>query len=76
LAGGALGLSGSGSKMDKFRSFIGKLKKVNSMMRKHKVLSRAGSMYGKTSLPYAKNVGKAGEVAGKFGYGRRRRRRR
>tara|TARA_R110000782_G_scaffold34302_1_gene82008 strand:- start:87 stop:344 length:258 start_codon:yes stop_codon:yes gene_type:complete len=72
LAGGALGLAGSGSKMKKLKSFINKLERVNASMRRNKVLSRAGAMYAKTDFPYASQIGVAGETAGRLGYGRRR----
>lgn len=50
------------------------LKKVNTKLRSSKFLSRAGKSYGQSGLPGAIYAGKVGEVASKFGYGRRRRR--
>jgi hypothetical protein len=48
------------------------MKKANTFLRKHKALSRAGAMYGRSDLPYAAHVAKAGKVAGNLGYGKPR----
>ena len=54
------------------RKILGFLKKANTFLRKHRVLSRAGAMYGRTALPYSQIASKAGSVAGRLGYGRGR----
>jgi hypothetical protein len=53
-------------------SIFGWLKKANTFLRKHKVLSTAGNLIGKTGLPYASQIGKAGKYAGMAGYGHHR----
>ena len=52
-------------------SIMGWLKSANRFLKKHRVLSTAGSLIGKTGLPYASQIGQAGKVAGVLGYGRR-----
>lgn len=47
------------------------LRKAHDWVKKHKLISRIGSVLGTAGVPYASNV--AG-VAGKLGYGARRRR--
>ena len=47
------------------------LKKAHDWVKKHKLVSRIGSVLGTAGVPYASNI--AG-VASKLGYGRRRRR--
>ena len=68
--GGALRLAGGGGRAKKVMDF---LKKAHGFLRTHKVLSRGAAQYGKTDLPYAKQVGVAGDYTGRLGYGRRRR---
>ena len=48
------------------------LKKANKALKKYKVLSRAGKLYGKTPLPGAYYAGKLGDVASRLGYGRKK----
>ena len=48
------------------------LKKANKALRKYKVLSRAGKLYGKTPLPGAYYAGRLGDMAGRLGYGRKK----
>ena len=48
------------------------LRGVNKKLRSSKFLSRAGKAYSTSGLPGSMYVGKAGEIAGKLGYGRRR----
>jgi hypothetical protein len=50
-------------------SLFGWLKKANSFLRKHKILSTGASLFAKTGLPYASQIGTAGRVAGQLGYG-------
>ena len=50
------------------------LRKVNNKLKSSKVISRMGSAYGKTGLPYSTAVSIVSGVAGKMGYGRHRRR--
>ena len=47
------------------------LRKAHDWIKKHKLVSRIGSVLGSAGVPYA---GSVGSVAGKLGYGRRRRR--
>ena len=51
-------------------SFMGWVKKINSFIKKNKVLSRAGLLLSKTGVPYAKQIGVASKYAGLKGYGR------
>ena len=67
--GGALRLAG-GARGKRIVSF---LKKAHNFIKKHKILSRGAKAYSMTGLPFGGHVGKAGSVAGKLGYGRRRR---
>ena len=46
------------------------LKRAHDFIKKHKLISRIGSVLGSAGVPYA---GSVGSVAGKLGYGRRRR---
>ena len=66
----------SGRKPAAFASRSGRIKnfikKANTFLNKHKVLSRLGARYGATGMPYAAQVGKAAPYAAKLGYGRRR----
>jgi hypothetical protein len=48
------------------------LKRANTHLRKTKMLSKLGSRYGKSGLPYAGSVGTAAGIAQSLGYGRRR----
>jgi hypothetical protein len=50
-------------------SIMSWLKSANRFLKKHKVLSKAGSLISKTGLPYASKIGKAGQMAGVLGYG-------
>jgi hypothetical protein len=52
-------------------SIMSWIKSANRFLKKHKILSTAGSLIGKTGLPYASQIAKAGKVAGVMGYGRR-----
>ena len=58
----------------KFKEFLGK---ANNFLKKSQILSKLGNMYSKVGqvlpLPYAGTVGTAANVAGKMGYGRKRR---
>ena len=64
----------------KGRGFMDFIKKANNWLRKTKVVSRLGGLYGKyggtLGLPGASTVGQIAGVAGQAGYGRRRRMRR
>ena len=55
-------------------SIMGWIRSANNFLRKHKVLSTAGSIIGKTGLPYSSQIGTAGKIAGMAGYGRRMKR--
>ena len=48
------------------------LKKANAALKKYKVLSRAGKLYGKTPLPGSYYAGRLGDMAGRLGYGRKK----
>ena len=50
------------------RKIVKWLGKANGWLRKTKLLSKLGTMYSKTSLPYAANVGKATDVGRTLGY--------
>ena len=58
----------------KFKEFLGK---ANNFLKKSQILSKLGNMYSKVGqvlpLPYAGTVGTAANVAGKMGYGRKKR---
>ena len=66
--GGSLRLAGGGGRADRILKF---LKKANTFLRKNKLLSRGAHAYSKSNLGYAKQVGRAGEYAGRLGYGRK-----
>jgi len=46
--------------------------KANSFLKKTKLLSRVGKLYGMTPLPASGLVSKAARLAGTMGYGRRK----
>lgn len=48
------------------------LRSMARFAKKHKVLSRGAKVYSMTGLPYGGYVSKAGRVAGKAGYGKKR----
>ena len=51
------------------RGIMSWLKSANKFLKKHKILSTAGKLIGKTGLPYASRIGMAGNIAGMAGYG-------
>ena len=46
------------------------LRKAHDWIKKHKLVSRIGSVLGSAGVPYASTIG---NISGKMGYGRRRR---
>jgi hypothetical protein len=71
-----LRMKGRGRTWNKIKNW---LSGANRWLRKNKILSGLAGVYGKTGLPYAKNIGYAGEAGKILGYGKRkviRRRRR
>mgnify|MGYP005994315095 CR=1 FL=1 len=57
---------GSGPRAKKILAF---LKKANAWLRRTKLASKTARWYGQSNLPYASQVGKAGEIAAQLGYG-------
>jgi hypothetical protein len=60
-----------GRRVKRGGSIMGWLKKANTFLRKHKVLSTGASLFAKSGLPYASQIGQAGKIANMAGYGRR-----
>ena len=48
------------------------LKGAHDFIRKHKIISKLGGLYGMTPLPGAPAVGTAAAIAGSLGYGKYR----
>ena len=48
------------------------LKKANDILKKTKIISTLGKAYGSTGGPGASTIGRAGALAGNYGYGKAR----
>ena len=57
------------SRRKKIKAWISK---ANNFLKKTKLISKLGSAYGKSNLPYADIVKQGASVASQLGYGRRR----
>ena len=60
---------GRGKTWNKIKNW---LSGANRWLRKNKILSGLAGVYGKTGLPFAQNVGYAGEAGKILGYGKKR----
>ena len=54
--------------------FMDVLKKANDFLKKTKLISTVGKAYGSTGAPGASTIGRAGAMAGNYGYGKKRKR--
>jgi len=49
------------------------LRKIGRFAKKHKIISKGSKIWSSMGLPGSKYVSKAGKFAGKYGYGKKRR---